>query len=144
MIRLVFIITALLATGAARAQTADEYRDRQRDLAALASVFGELHHIRRLCEPRLESDVWRERMKRLVELEQPQPEAHEELIKRFNNGYRNAGDHFARCDRRARDYAAGRARYAQRVVRNLAEPLREAAASETFLVTVPQATDDTD
>ena len=138
-------LAAAFAGGAALAQpqSADEYRERQRDLVELASVFGELHHIRRICEPRLEGDVWRERMKRLVDLEQPQFEAREEMVKRFNAGYRNASDHFPFCDRRARDHASARAVFARRVIDRLSEPLRQAAPEEgPLIVTIPPPTDD--
>lgn len=138
------ILAAILAASAlpapALAQTAADFRQRQNDLVELASVFGELHHIRRLCEPRREGDVWRERMKRLVELEQPAFEAREEMVKRFNAGYQNAGGHFRHCDRRARDHAAGRASFAQTLVDRLSAPLEEEEAaniSGPLIVTIP-------
>ncbi len=141
-------LIAVFAAGgaAAQSQSAEDYRQRQQDLVELASVFGELHHIRRMCEPRFEGDVWRDRMKKLVDLEQPQFEAREEMVKRFNAGYRNAGNHFGRCDRRARDHAAARALYAQRLVRRLAEPLEAIAESEAetggpLMLTIPQETE---
>ncbi len=144
LIRTIFLAggASLMLAGEATAQsqTADEYQQRQRDLVELASVFGEMHHIRRICEPRLESDIWRERMKRLVELEQPGFEAREEMVKRFNAGYRNAGGHFPVCDRRARDHAAGRAVFARRLVGRLSAPLREAERTDDgpLILTIPQ------
>lgn len=137
---LIILLFVAASISPVMAQTAEEYRQRQSDLVELASVFGELHHIRRLCEPRLEGDVWRERMKSLVELEQPAAEARENMVKRFNTGYRNAGDHFSSCNRRARDHAASRAAFAHTIVRRLARPLREAAARNEgpLLVTIPQ------
>lgn len=137
----VFFFAAAFADGAfAQSQTADDYQERQSDLVELASVFGELHHIRRICEPRLESDVWRDRMKRLVDLEQPGFEAREEMVRRFNAGYRNAGDHFPACDRRARDHAAARAVFARRLVGRLSAPLREAERNDDgpLILTIPQ------
>ncbi len=148
LIRTTFLAgaAALILAGetSAQSQSADEYQQRQRDLIELASVFGEMHHIRRICEPRLESDIWRERMKRLVDLEQPGFEAREEMVKRFNEGYRNAGDHFRTCDRRARDHAAGRAIYARRLVGRLSAPLREAERMNDgpLILTIPQNTDE--
>ncbi len=135
---------ALMGAAAAQSQSADEYQQRQRDLVELASVFGEMHHIRRVCEPRLESDIWRDRMKRLVDLEQPPFEAREEMVKRFNDGYRNAGDHFPACNRRARDHAAARAVFARRLVGRLSAPLREAERFEDgpLILTIPQSNDE--
>lgn len=134
---LIIFALSLLAAKAS-AQSAEDYRERQRDLVELASVFGELHHIRRTCEPRLEGDVWRDRVKKLVDLEDPQFEIREEMVKRFNAGYRNAGDHFPSCDRRARDHAAGRALFARSIIDRLSEPLEEAAGDGPLFVTVPQ------
>ncbi len=131
---------AFATIAAAQSQSADEYQQRQNDLVELASVFGEMHHIRRSCAPRIEGDIWRERMKRLVDLEQPSVEAREEMVQRFNEGYRNAGDHFPVCDRRARDHAAARAVFARRLVDRLSAPLREAArtADGPLILTIPQ------
>ena len=139
--RILFCILIISFSGSALAQsqTANEYEQRQRDLIELASVFGELHHIRRVCEPRREADIWRERMKRLVDLEQPQFEAREEMVKRFNAGYRNAGDHFPRCSSRARDHAATRALFARRLVERLSAPLRETAEDDgPLILSIPQ------
>ena len=139
--RILFCILIISFSGSALAQsqTANEYEQRQRDLIELASVFGELHHIRRVCEPRREADIWRERMKRLVDLEQPQFEAREEMVKRFNAGYRNAGDHFPRCSSRARDHAATRALFARRLVERLSAPLRETAEEDgPLILSIPQ------
>lgn len=151
MMARVFFFLALFAgaigvSAQSLAQSAEDYRQRQRDLVELASVFGELHHIRRMCEPRFEGDIWRERMKQLVDLEQPQFEAREEMVKRFNSGYRNATGHFIRCDRRARDHAAGRALFAQSLVDRLSEPLEdvEPGADGPLIVTIPQSTDNID
>lgn len=121
---------AAVAAGAASAQSIEAYQQRQADLSALAAVFGELHHIRRNCEPRLEADVWRERMKRLVDLEQPQFEVRETMVKSFNKGYSAAQQHFPDCSRRARDHAAARAVQGEAIIARLSAPLREAAAQD--------------
>ncbi len=125
-----FFIPALsacvLAASGAAAQTYERYQQRQDDLYALSSIFGELHHIRRTCEPRLEADIWRERMKSLVDLEEPAPDARNEMVARFNKGYRAAQQHFPSCDRRARDHAAARAALGGEIVARLTAPLEEA------------------
>lgn len=125
------VLGLCLFASPALAQTAADYRQRQQDLVELASVFGELHHIRRLCEPRFEGDVWRERMKKLVELEQPQFEAREEMVKKFNAAYRSAGNRFLNCDRRARDYAAKRALFGESIIARLSVPLENALDTES-------------
>lgn len=117
---------ALLLMSGATAQTYETYQQRRDDLYALSSIFGELHHIRRTCEPRLEADIWRERMKTLVDLEEPEPEARNEMVARFNKGYRAAQEHFPSCDRRARDHAAARASQGETIIARLTAPLEEA------------------
>lgn len=120
----------LIGLNAASAQTFDDYQQRQSDLVALSALFGELHHIRRHCDPRLEGDIWRERMKTLVELEEPQSAAREEMVAAFNKGYRGAQQRFSSCNRNARDHAAARAAQGEMIVERLTEPLVEAAAAE--------------
>jgi len=115
---------------AAAQQTAEDYRQRQADLMALSAIFGEMHHIRRNCEPRFEADAWRERMKKLVELEEPQDLARNDMVASFNKAYSRAQSRFPLCDRRARDYAAARAAQGEQLVARLTEPLREAMEEE--------------
>lgn len=122
---LISFFAAVLAGGAA-AQSFEDYQRRHADLAALSAIFGELHHIRRTCEPRFEGDVWRERMKKLIDLEDPQASLREQMVANFNQGYRRAQQRFSRCDRRARDYAAARAAQGDVIVERLTAPLEEA------------------
>lgn len=139
--RVLFVIAAfLMSLGSAAAQDLETYQQRQRDLAALAELFGEMHHIRRTCEPRFEADVWRERMKQLIELEEPQAQEREALVQQFNKGYRGAQSRFPACDRRARDYAAARAAQGDAVVRRLSEALLEEdlAIASPYLITPPE------
>ncbi len=119
-------IAGLLTASATAQQTAADYRQRQADLIALSAIFGEMHHIRRSCEPRLEADAWRQRMKRLVELEEPQAVARNDMVAAFNKAYSRAQGRFPVCDRRARDYAAAKAAQGDQIVARLTEPLREA------------------
>ncbi len=123
------IILAALSTGAA-AQDLARYQQRQKDLVAVSAVFGTLHHVRRTCEPRLEADAWRERMKKLVELEEPQPAAREEMVASFNKAYRDAQRRHPVCDRRARDYAAARAAQGDAIIARLTAPLYEVMAED--------------
>jgi len=122
-----FAITPL--TVSAAAQDLEEYLERQRDLTVLSTLFGEMHHIRRTCEPRYEADVWRDRMKQLMSLEEPEEAVREKLVQQFNEGYRQAQRSFPSCDRRARDYAAARAAQGESIVRRLMAALEE---EETF------------
>lgn len=122
-------LTAHAVFSSAAAQTAADYQQRHSDLVSLASIFGTLHHIRRNCEPRMEADAWRNRMKRIVELEDPQPAAREEMVKAFNRAYRDAQRRFPGCSRTAEDYAAARADAGDEIVARLMAPLYEAMES---------------
>ena len=122
-------ITALFAQGVS-AQSFENYQQREKDLLALAAIFGEMHQIRRHCEPRYESDIWRERMKKLVELEEPEAGSRNRMVASFNDAYRKTQNRFIGCDRRARDYAASRAEQGDRIVSRLTAPLIEAMAQE--------------
>ena len=122
-------LTPLLAN-AQNDPSFEDYQVRQSDLVALSALFGELHHIRRQCNPRGEGDVWRERMKTLVDLEEPQPEARDEMVAAFNKGYRAAQQRFRSCSRNARDHAAARAAQGEMIVARLVAPLEEAIEEE--------------
>lgn len=120
-----------LATASAGAQDLETYQQRQRDLVSLAELFGELHHLRRTCEPRMEADVWRDRMKQLMTLEEPQDAEREQMVGKFNAGYQGAQSRYPVCDRRARDYAAGRASQGDVIVRRLSDALLAGADNDS-------------
>ncbi len=122
---LILTASAVPLTAPALAQDLEAYQQRQRDLADLAELFGEMHHLRRTCDPSFEADVWRERMKKLIDLEEPQANEREAMVQQFNKGYRAAQSRYPACDRRARDYAAARAAQGDGVVARLSAPLRE-------------------
>ncbi|GJL91089.1 TIGR02301 family protein [Hyphococcus sp.] len=139
---LILAAAAAAAPAPAVAQDLEAYQQRQQDLSALAELFGELHHLRRTCDPSFEADVWRERMKKLIDLEEPQASEREALVQQFNKGYRAAQSRYPSCDRRARDYAAARAAQGDAVVDRLADALREGEeenyAPSPFLISPTQ------
>lgn len=110
------------AAQGAQAETED-YRARIERLVALARIFGEMHHIRRMCEPARESDIWRERMKSLVALEEPSFDVRDKMVAAFNEGYRAATNRFDACTRDAEDIAAARAAEGEQIVAALSAPL---------------------
>jgi len=125
--RVLFIIALIFALPAAAQES---YEARRAALAGLSRIFGELHHIRRMCAPEREADIWRDRMKQLIDLEQPSFDLREEMVGAFNDGYQSAQARFDYCDRNAEDYAAARAMTGEALVANLAAPLYEAARGE--------------
>lgn len=121
MRRLFLTFCAAVAILPAAAQ--DNYDARRAALVGLSEIFGELHHIRRMCEPGREADAWRNRMKRLIDLEQPAFDLREEMVAAFNGGYVSAQRNFPYCDRDAEDHAAARAANGEALVASLAAPL---------------------
>ena len=102
------------------------YLERQKNLTRLSEIFGELHHIRRTCEPRREADVWRNRMKRLVSLEEPTAQQRNAMVEAFNKGYAAARKSYIACERNAEDRAAAAALEGEQLVAALTAPLRPA------------------
>lgn len=121
------IAIALLAVSPAPAEEID-YRQRADDLRALSMIFGELHHIRRNCE-RNESEIWRERMQKLIDLEMPQADLREQMVVAFNDGFRRGEGRFEYCDRDARSRAASIAAQGDRIATRLIEPLYNSLAN---------------
>lgn len=125
--RLAIAVSVVFCAAPAGAQEID-YAQRARDLVTLSRVFGELHHIRRTCEAWGEDEIWRNRMRKLVELESPQPELRDEMVAAFNNGFRTAEQRFPYCDREARDYAAASAAQGDAATARLTAPLYDSLA----------------
>lgn len=121
---LLAIFTALAAPAAAQSG------QRAGDLKSLSRIFGELHHIRRTCEPEREGDVWRNRMRRLVELEEPGAELRAAMVEAFNDGFRATEAQFPYCDRDARDHAAAAAQQGEEITQRLVGPLYDALADQ--------------
>jgi uncharacterized protein (TIGR02301 family) len=128
MIKRLVVILIFLASLPAAAE--EDYAARRAALTGLSRVLGELHHIRRMCEPDREADIWRDRMKRLVDLELPAFDLREEMVGAFNDGYVSAQTRFPYCDRVAEDYAAARAVEGEAIVADLTAPLYEAERGE--------------
>ncbi len=124
------ILLVLTVIYALPALAENDYEARRAALTGLSRIFGEMHHIRRLCEPDREGDIWRDRMKRLIDLEQPAFDLREEMVGSFNDGYSSAQSRFAYCDRDAEDYAAARALTGEALVSNLTAPLYETERGE--------------
>ncbi len=119
-------IAAAAAPAVAQSAPAEseDYRARIERLVSLSRIFGEMHHLRRMCAPARESDVWRERMKNLVALEEPSFDIRDRMVAAFNDGYRAATNRFDACTRDAEDVAAARAAEGGALVAALAAPLR--------------------
>ncbi len=128
MKRVLFLL-AFAAAAPALAQEGDAGA-RQRGLVSLSQIFGELHHIRRTCDPDREADIWRNRMKRLIDLEEPPFNVRDQMVAAFNDGYVSAQARFPYCDSESESYAAARAYAGEALVSNLTAPLYAARRGE--------------
>lgn len=137
MIRTILFAAALAALALPAAAQSGQ---RSSDLRTLSRIFGELHHIRRTCEPEREADAWRNRMRRLVELEEPGAELRASMVEAFNTGFREMEAQFPYCDRDARDRAAASAEQGEAITQRLVAPLYDALADQGPSPTVPGVT----
>ncbi|MEM9706905.1 MAG: TIGR02301 family protein [Pseudomonadota bacterium] len=118
---LTVLLVSVSASSSAHGQTGAA---RETSLTQLSMIFGELHHIRRSCEGGPEAQVWRDRMRRLIKLEDPTATQRERMARAFNDGFSNAQRRFPRCSRAANDFAAARAVRGATLVERLRAPLQ--------------------
>jgi len=86
-------------------------------LLDLAYVLGEAHALRQACDE--ESQYWRTRMERLIELEKPDQQFHHRLADRFNTGFSVRETQFPDCSAAARAEAAAAARRGRALAQRL-------------------------
>lgn len=127
MIRILLLSVFLVALALPAAAQSSQ---RAGDLKSLSRIFGELHHIRRTCEPEREGDAWRNRMRRLVELEEPPAELRAAMVEAFNGGFREMEAQFPYCDRDARDRAAAAAEQGESITQRLVAPLYDSLSDQ--------------
>ena len=118
---LMIVVADAAATSAAAQDEA--YQRRQRDLIALSTVFGKLHHFRRLCQPGRESQLWRDRMKEVIDYEEPPATTRAAMIKGFNLGFKAVEKDYQTCNRRVDDLATDEASRGEAIIASLKAPL---------------------
>lgn len=121
---LAIVLTLSAALAPAHAWQYDQYLQRQQDLTTLSGIFGELHHIRRTCNPRREANIWRERMQNMVELEEPGSDTHLNMVNAFNEGFQSARSRYPDCSRATQDAGKAIAGRGETIVQRLAAPLQ--------------------
>lgn len=114
-LRLILTVAAALIAAPSAAQDRDP-AGRQK-LLDLAYVLGEAHALKRACEP--ESQYWRARMQRLIDLEKPDLAFQTRLADRFNTGFTVREDQFPDCNGAARKEAVAAARRGQKLAQEL-------------------------
>lgn len=89
---------ALAASGGVRAQPAPAQDGRPYDdrLMRLSEILGAVHYLRELCGAN-DGQLWRERMRELMEAEGSTALRRARLTRSFNNGYRSYSRTYSSC-----------------------------------------------
>lgn len=98
---------------------------RSRDLTELSRVIGAMHHFHMLCHPYDYPQLYRDRMKELVTLEEPQPSARTAMIEAFNGGFNTAQVTYEFCGYEAETEMRRLADEGGRLTARLAAPFRD-------------------
>ena len=88
-------------------------------LLRMAEILGGVHHLRGSCD-QSEDQAWRERMLRLIEIEQPSQQLRDQMIERFNATYEAQKRRFPNCDNSSAQEAARLAREGQNLALQMA------------------------
>lgn len=124
------LLLALLALpAAAQERTAAE----RQTLVSLGYVLGEAHALKYLCEGK-DSQGWRSRMQRLLELEQPDQKFKRRLEDSFNEGFTYREAQHAECDDAARAAVTETARRGRDIAQSV---VRASVASAGMAATAP-------
>ncbi|HRN87027.1 MAG TPA: TIGR02301 family protein [Hyphomicrobium sp.] len=86
---------ALTGAGSARAQAADT-KPYDEQLLRLAEILGAVHYLRELCSAN-DGQLWRDRMKELLDTEGATALRRARLTRSFNQGYRSYRRTYATC-----------------------------------------------
>lgn len=98
-------LATLFLSGAALALEEDEpLRGRNAALRELSAVLGAVHYLRGSCAPG-ESEMWRNRFRRVLDAERPSMKTRQRLIEAFNDAFFRARTDYPQCTSSAR--AAG-------------------------------------
>lgn len=87
---------ALTATVPARARAAPDTKPYDTRLLRLAEILGAVHYLRELCGAN-EGQLWRDRMKELIDAEGSSPLRRAKLTKSFNLGYSSYSRTYNSC-----------------------------------------------
>lgn len=70
-------------------------------LGRLAMILGSMHFLRKLCDDP-EAEIWRDKMRELIDAQAPTETEKQQLIANFNNGYRTFAATYRSCTSAAR------------------------------------------
>ncbi|MEM9810729.1 MAG: TIGR02301 family protein [Pseudomonadota bacterium] len=131
MLRTALLALALVipAFGSSTAQdrvpdAREHFNARQGDLVLLSEYLGALHRLSQVCGNYGEGDLYRERMKQVIEGESPPRFTREAMIGAFNRGFRRTSARHLACGRAAEQAFRQEASSAMQVNDRLYAPLR--------------------
>lgn len=84
------------------------------ELLRIAGIMGAVHYLHGQCDGS-GTQIWRDNMKRLIELEQPAPEVRQTMIERFNAQYEAQRKRFSKCNKKRAKEAARMAEEGERL-----------------------------
>ena len=93
---LLALIAAAMASGAAAQGTVTDTRPYDDKLMRLSEILGAVHYLRELCGSN-EGQLWRDRMKELMDTEGSSALRRARLTRSFNNGYRSYSRTYNTC-----------------------------------------------
>jgi uncharacterized protein (TIGR02301 family) len=93
---LLALFAAAMASGAAAQGTATDTRPYDDKLMRLCEILGAVHYLRELCGAN-EGQIWRDRMKELMDTEGSSALRRARLTRSFNNGYRSYSRTYNTC-----------------------------------------------
>jgi uncharacterized protein (TIGR02301 family) len=98
LLSILLVVSALTAAGPAFSQTAQSLENRPYDekLLRLTEVLGAVHFLRELCGG-TDGQLWRERMRELLDAEGTSALRKARLTRAFNNGYRSYSRTYQTC-----------------------------------------------
>lgn len=102
------------------------FSERQTQLIELAGLLGQLHHYHQICKPYdYRKELFRDRMKELVALEEPLANTRQKMVKTFNVGFQTAKKRNDYCGYEAEQNMQRIADEGQDLTRKIAAPFRE-------------------
>lgn len=122
---LVLVLGPAIMSPAKAQATADEmagFEARQQLLIDLAGTLGALHELRKLCYYYDRPNLFRDRMKELIALEEPAPATQDKMINAFNSERRKIENRFDFCDAEAEFELQRLAKAGQEQVAALSKP----------------------
>ena len=90
------LAVACVLVAPVRAQSAAESKPYDDKLAELAEILGAVHYLRELCGAN-DGQLWRDRMRELIESEGASALRRAKLTRSFNNGYRSYSRTYQSC-----------------------------------------------